>query len=132
MCDFCYRSDRKKKYVGTSYSLYVDLVQLFHRLYEKPDDRLSPIERELKYSHPDADQWFVTVQLVMNPDILPLEEAKAIVSLRMLVPEGLNSELSFQTREHWYEFSAWYKEFRKEREREGGRGEGERGRGSDM
>ena len=126
LCDVCCRYDETKHHVTTSYSLYVDLVQFFHRLYEKEDDQLSEIERELKYFHPDADQWYLGVDNIKNPDSLLLAKSTTIVKFRMLKPEGLNSDLSFQSREHWYEFAAWYKEFHKKKMRERGRGEGGR------
>ena len=114
---FQHKYDDCKKYVGKSYNLYTDLIQLFHRLFEKPEDKLSPIEMELKYRMPDADKWYIRIYPVMNPDLLNLEETKLMVKFRTVQPEGLNSELVFHSREHWYDFAAWYREFLQRKDR---------------
>ena len=45
-----------------------------------PSDKLSPLEVELKYNSPDANEWYVRVSIVSNPDMLDLEVSKKIVS----------------------------------------------------
>ena len=35
------------------------MIQMFHRLYERPENKLNPFEMELKYNYPNADEWLV-------------------------------------------------------------------------
>lgn len=33
------------------------MVQMLHRLFDRPEDKLNPLEKEIKYNAPDADEW---------------------------------------------------------------------------
>ena len=55
---------------------------------------------------------YLRVYPVSNPEKLNLEQAKVIVKLRTVQPEGLNPSLEFHCREDWYEFAAWCREHR--------------------
>lgn len=105
---FIHVSDPTLKYVSKSNSLYQDLIALIHRLFEKPDNKLSPLEVELKYSCPDASEWYVRVLPVVNPDLVDIEETKMMVQHRSVWPEGLNRELTFYSKNHFYAFAEWY------------------------
>ena len=39
--------------------VYSGLIQMFHRLFERPDSKLNPVELQLKYHSPDSEQWWV-------------------------------------------------------------------------
>ena len=54
---FIHKNEEHLRYVGKSRNAYQEIVQLFNRLFEKPENKLSPIEMELKYNYPDADSW---------------------------------------------------------------------------
>ena len=55
---------------------------------------------------------YVRLKPVLNSENLDLEEAKAIVQLRTVKPEGLNPSLEFYSQEDWYTFAGWYREYR--------------------
>ena len=40
---FVHKTDPKKKYVGQSRNLSQDMIHLFHRLFEKPESKSSPV-----------------------------------------------------------------------------------------
>jgi hypothetical protein len=98
------------QYVGKSHNVYKGLIQMFHRLFERPDSKLNPVELQLKYHSSDSEQWYVRLIAVQNPDRLDLEQAKMIARMRSVQPEGLNPKFEFSSREDWYEFAAWYKD----------------------
>jgi hypothetical protein len=109
---FKHRFSSTKQYIGKSHNLYSEMIQMFHRLFERPENKLNPLELELKYHTPDAEGWYVRLIAVRNSEKLNLEQAKMIAQLRTVRPEGLNPSLEFHCREDWYEFAAWYKEHR--------------------
>ncbi|CAI8004235.1 hypothetical protein GBAR_LOCUS3860 [Geodia barretti] len=56
---FKHRFRANLQYVGKSHNVYKGLIQMFHRLFERPDSKLNPVELQLKYHSPDSDQWWV-------------------------------------------------------------------------
>lgn len=110
---FQHKREKKLKYVGQSHNVYEALITMYHRLFELPDRSLSPMEVELKYYHPDASEWIVKVHPCRQPADLDLEETKLLMMHRTLRPEGLNKELVFRSREHFYAFAEWYAGFRR-------------------
>ena len=111
---FQHKFDIKKKYIGKSMALYSDLTRLFSGLYDKPDEKMTALERELRYGTPDAKDWNVRVWGT-PPDKTYLEQAKLIIQHRTLVPSGLNEEVSFVSRKDFNAFCEWYTEFRRKK-----------------
>ena len=88
---------------------------MFHRLFEKPESKLSPIEAELKYSNPDADNWHFRLYPLPFPDNLEAELNYKIVHHGTLHPQGLNPEIKFTSKEQFYIFAENYVKFMRER-----------------
>lgn len=112
---FLHKSDEKKRYTGKSKNCYHELVQMFHRLFEKPEIKLSPIELELKYFNPDAENWHFRLYPVPFPDNLEAELNYKIVHHGTLHPKGLNPELKFTSKEQFYVFAENYAKLMRER-----------------
>ena len=106
---FVHRETRNKGFTAKSKNAFYDIVQMFHQLYDKPYDKLSPIERELKYINPDAKGWVIRLLTVPDAESLDFNEAWSIVNHRSLHPEGLNPKLTFHSKEHFYEFAEKYR-----------------------
>ncbi len=105
---FTHKYQTTKRYVGKSRTCYHDLVQMFHRLYEKKEDKLSMLEKELKYNSPDAEQWSFRIYSVGNPDAVEAEANKRILLHNTLVPLGLNCSVRFTSRESFNLFAEMY------------------------
>ena len=66
------------------------------------------------YTHPHTlTHTHTQVHPCRQPEDLDLEETKFLMMHRTLQPEGLNRELVFQSREHFYAFAEWYAGFRR-------------------
>lgn len=105
---FVHREHKAKGYTGKSHNAFYDLVQMFHSLYDKPEEKLNPLEEELKYNLPDASGWFIRLISVGNAASLKCMESWSIVLHHTLQPEGLNPNLSFLSREQFDEFAEMY------------------------
>ena len=91
--------------------LFDDLTKLFSCLYDKPDEKMSSLELELRYGSPDASQW--NVRAWSHPaDKIYLEQAKLIIQHRTLQPCGLNTEVNFFSRKDFNSFCEWYTDHR--------------------
>ena len=88
---------------------------MFHRLFEKKEDKLSALEKELKYNSPDAEQWTFRIYSVSNPDSMEAEANKRILINNTLHPSGLNTEVKFTTKESFYQFAEEYSKVMRER-----------------
>lgn len=88
---------------------------MFHRLFEKPEAKLSPIELEIKYFSSDADNWHFRLYPVPFPDNLEAELNYKIVHHGTLQPNGLNHELKFTSKEQFLAFAENYAKFIRER-----------------
>ena len=108
---FQHKYEETKHYVGKSNAAHTDLVTLFSRLYEKSEEKLNTLERELRFNSPDAKDWNVSIW-ACHFDNLDLEETKLIVQQRSLYPEGLNEQLNFTSRRHFNLFCEWYTDYR--------------------
>ena len=108
---FQHKFKRMKRYLGQSLNIHDDLVSLFVRLYEKKEDNLNNLERELRYSSPDANDWNISI-FPFHPEQLCLELTKMIAAQRTLPPNGLNECLEFSSRQHFNLFCEWYTEYR--------------------
>ncbi len=97
-----------KCYTAKSKIAFYDIVQMFHQLYEKPHKKLSPLEFELKYNLPDAKGWMIRLFTVSDPGLIYSEEVWHIAVHRTLQPDGLNKQLTFHSKEHFYEFAEKY------------------------
>lgn len=105
---FTHKLQRTKRYVGKSRTCYHDLVQMFHRLFERKEDKLGMLEKEIKYNSPDADQWTFRIYSVSNADSMEVEANKRIILNNTLFPNGLNIEIRFSTKASFYEFAEVY------------------------
>ena len=117
---FLHKSDEKKRYIGKSRNCYHELVQMFHRLFEKPESKLSPIELEIKYFNPDADNWHFRLYPVPFPDNLEAELSYKIIHHGTLHPNGLNPEIKFTSKEQFYAFAESYVKLIRERSKKMG------------
>lgn len=108
---FQHKFEPTKHYVGSSLKLFHHLVSLFERLYEKKEDNLNNLERELRFNTPDASDWNVCVW-ICHADDLSLEVSKHIIEHETLPPKGLNESLEFVSRKHFHAFCEWYTEYR--------------------
>lgn len=97
-----------KCYTAKSRSALYDIVHMFHQLYDKPHKKLSSIEFELKYNLPDANGWMIRLFTVSNPKSIYFEEIWHTVVNRTLQPDGLNRQLTFNSKEQFYEFAQRY------------------------
>ncbi len=97
-----------KCYTAKSRSAFYDIVQMFHQLYNKPHKKLSPLEFELRYNLPDAKGWMIRLYTVSDPKLIHSEEVWHIVMNRTLQPDGLNKQLTFISKEQFYEFAEKY------------------------
>lgn len=52
---------------------------------------------------------------VSNPDMLDCEYTNKIMKHRTLQPEGLNEELKFTSKEHFYKFAEFYANIMREK-----------------
>lgn len=111
---FIHKHQRTKRYVGKSRTAYHDLVQMFHRLFEKKEDKLSALEKEMKYNSPDADQWSFRIYSANNSDFIEADANKIILTNNTLQPSGLNSEVRFSTKESFYKFAESYAKTQRE------------------
>ena len=105
---FLHKHQKTKKYVGKSRAIYHDLVQMFHRLYQKKENKLNPLEKEIKFNSPDADQWYFRMYSVGSPDLLEVEANKRILEYNTLHPSGLNTEVRFTSKESFHLFAESY------------------------
>lgn len=112
---FLHKTVEGKRYIGKSRNCYHELVQMFHRLFEKAEDKLNPIEQEIKYFHPDADGWHFRLYPVTAPDNLEAELNYKIVLHKTLHPNGLNPEVKFTSKEQFYAFAENYMKLIRER-----------------
>ena len=108
---FQHKFKDKKQYIGQSLNLHSDLVSLFSRLYEKKEDHLNNLEKELRYNSPDADNWNVSVWTCHHENLAFLH-TKLVVQQRTLPPNGLNECIEFNSRKHFHLFCEWYTEYR--------------------
>ena len=88
---------------------------MFHRLFEKKEDKLNMLEREIKYNSPDADQWSFRIYSVSNPDAVEAEANQRILLHNTLQPLGLNSAIRFTSRESFYHFAEMYAKVMREK-----------------
>ena len=105
---FIHKYQRTKRYVGKSRTAYHDLVQMFHRLFEKKESKLNALEREIKYNSPDAEQWSFRIYSAGNSDSIEAEANKNILTNNTLHPSGLNAEVKFTSKESFYRFAETY------------------------
>ena len=106
---FTHKLHRTKRYVGRSRTCYHDLVQMFHRLFERKEDKLNILEREIKYNSPDADQWTFRIYSVSNSiSSVEVEANKRIILNNTLQPNGMNTEIRFSSKESFYRFAEVY------------------------
>ena len=112
---FTHKHQRTKRYVGKSRTAYHDLVQMFHRLYEKKENKLSVLERELKFNSPDAEQWTFRIYSVSSADLLESEANKRILQNNTLHPNGMNTEIRFCSKESFYLFAETYAKMMREK-----------------
>lgn len=117
---FLHKSNEKKRYIGKSRNCYHELVQMFHRLFEKQESKLSPIELEIKYLNPDADNWHFRLYPVPSPDNLEAELSYKIIHHGTLHPNGLNPEIKFTSKEQFYVFAESYIKLMRERSKKTG------------
>jgi len=80
---------------------------MFHRLFEKKEDKLNELEKEIKYNSPDSDQWTFRIYSVNN-DAVEVEANKRILMNNTLQPSGLNTEVRFTSRDSFYQFAESY------------------------
>ena len=106
---FTNRETPKKGYTAKSKNAFYDIVQMFHQLYDKAHDKLSPLEKELRYNLPDAKGWAIRLLTVPDVESLDFHESWSIVNHHSLHPEGLNTKLTFYSKEHFYEFAEKYR-----------------------
>ena len=118
---FLHKSEEKKRYIGKSRYCYQELVQMFHRLFEKPESKLSPIEVELKYFNPDADNWHFRLYPVPVSGNLEAELNYKIIHHGTLHPLGLNPEIRFTSKEQFYVFAENYVKYTRERSKKNGK-----------
>ena len=112
---FTHKRQRTKRFVGKSRTCHHDLVQMFHRLYERKEDKLSTLEKEIKYNSPDADEWSFRIYSVNNPDCVEMEANKRIILNNTLYPNGLNTEFRFSSKESFYQFAEVYAKIMREK-----------------
>lgn len=112
---FIHKQQRKKRYVGKSRTAYHDLVQMFHRLFEKKEDKLNTLEKEIKYNSPDAEQWSFRIYSASSSDSIEAEANKNILTNNTLQPSGLNNEVKFSTKESFYRFAEVYARIQRDR-----------------
>ena len=112
---FIHKQQRTKRYVGKSRTAYHDLVQMFHRLFEKKEDKLNAFEKELKYNSPDAEQWSFRIYSANNSDAIEAEANKNILTNNTLHPAGLNTEVRFSSKESFYRFAEAYAKIQRDK-----------------
>ncbi len=105
---FVHKRSPTKKYVAKSRTAYHDLVQMFHRLYDKKDERLTTLEREIRYNSPDAADWMFRIYALSSADLLEAEANKRILENNTLHPSGMNTELKFSSKESFFKFAEDY------------------------
>ena len=105
---FTHKHLQTKKYVAMSRTAYHDLVLMFHRLYEKNDDKLNSLEWEIKFNSPNASQWVFRIYSVANSEMLEVEANRRIILNNTLQPAGLNTEVMFSSKESFYNFAEVY------------------------
>ncbi len=113
---FTHKRQRNKRYVGRSRTAYHDLTQMFHRLFEKENDKLGPLEKEIKFNSPDADQWTFRMFSVRS-DTLESECNQRIIQHNTLHPSGLNTNVTFSSKESFYSFAENYSNVLREKAR---------------
>ena len=111
---FQHKFDHKAHYIGKSHEVLSDLTRLILRLYEKPEDKLNVLEKEMKYKYPDANEWNVRVW-ACNSQQLDYEWARNIIRCDSLQPRGLNELFVLHSESEWTNFCQWYTEFRKKK-----------------
>lgn len=111
---FQHKFEKDKRFVGKSMQLFNHLTKLFSGLYEKLDEDMDSFERILRYSLPDAKDWNVRVWAA-HPEKVDLEMSKGIIQFQTLQPLGLNTRISFTTKNDFYTFCEWYTEFKTSR-----------------
>ena len=81
---------------------------MFHRLYDKKDERLSALEKEIKYNSPDASDWVFRIYSLSSADQLEVEVNRRILENNTLEPAGMNTEIRFSTKESFLKFAEAY------------------------
>ncbi len=99
------------QYLTSSLTLHKDMIGLLNNLYEKKEENLNNLEKELRFNSPNADQWNVSFWKCHH-EKLSFVLSKLIVRLRTLPPTGINERLEFTSRKHFYSFCEWYTEYR--------------------
>lgn len=112
-CFFQHKWEVGLKYVMSSANVHVELIQLFQKLYEKPQESLNPLEAAIRYHHPDASLWSIRVWYVSSVEELGAEMARLILKHRTLQPCGLNPSVKFSSRKEWETFCEQYSKERR-------------------
>jgi hypothetical protein len=102
-----HKTKMKAKYVGFAANLPVTLCGTINNLYKKEMSGMTPIEVELKYFSPKAEDWIVQVWQCEKEALL-VERAKMIIEKQTLRPHGLNRSLKIPCKQGWGGFTEWY------------------------
>ena len=94
------------KYIGFATNLPVTLCAIINNLYTKEQSKMTPIELELKYFTPSAENWVVQVWQCKKKALL-WERAKRIIENQTLRPSGLNKTLKIAGKEGWDDIEGW-------------------------
>jgi len=116
---FVHKRSPTKKFVAKSRTAYHDLVQMFHRLYDKKDEKLSALEKEIKYSSPDCSDWVFRIYSVPSADLLKAEANKRILENNSLQPSGMNTEIKFSSKDSFMKFAESYAQSLRESAKKG-------------
>ena len=95
------------KFVKGSKNLCKFLYRHFKCLYKTRLEKLTSLGVELKYFSPNADDWSIKVWQFDSIDRLTMETNIKIVEYHCLRPQGLNSTLTFSSKEEWIDFVMW-------------------------
>ena len=105
---FVHKRSPTKKFVAKSRTAYHDLVQMFHRLYDKKNEKLSSLEREIKYNSPDSSDWVFRIYSVTSSDLLEAEASMRILENNTMQPCGMNTAIEFSSKESFMKFAESY------------------------
>ena len=103
-----HRKKKSARFIGSSSNLFSYLYKIFKDLYKKEVNELTPIEVELKYFSPNAEDWSMTVWLYDNADQVSMATNQKLMEHCCLRPHGLNHEISWNSKEEWKEFASCY------------------------
>ena len=103
------RKGTNVRYYASSHNLSKFLYDLFFNLYEKSNTELTPLEVELKYRSPQAEDWIFQYWPCKTTREASMEAFKKILTYKNLQPNGLNEALVVSGKDGWLELSDWLK-----------------------